>query len=126
MAADRLAGEQVSHDGMTDGIDARPDVAIDTAQVAQIVDFYRQASQVVATASDHLRSHRFGTWVTGADYRELGERFVTMSAVIADRLAEQSVAATRLAEELDRASSAVTSADAEAAHMLRHLGPGSS
>ncbi len=102
----------------------RSPTAIDTEQVGRVVDFYDQAGEVVGAVSEQLRSHRFGSWVVGEEYRELGERFSTMSERIADRLAEQAVAAARLAEELGRAVEIVGAADVDAAGEVRASVPG--
>lgn len=100
---------------------AGPRVTVDVDEIRSVVGFYRAAATVVGDAADRIGADELGEWA-GADYSDMGRRYRDMGRVIADRLAEQSRAARRLADTLDRGVTTLVDTDAEIGDDLRGRG----
>ncbi|RPA12158.1 hypothetical protein [Gordonia sp. OPL2] len=99
-----------------------PGVTVDVDEVRSVVGFYRSASVVVGDAAARIGADELGEWA-GADYAEMGRRYRDMGRVIAERLTEQSRAARRLADALDRGITTLVDTDAEIGDHLREARP---
>ncbi|MDL9938324.1 hypothetical protein QSJ18_16350 [Gordonia sp. ABSL1-1] len=113
------------------------DVAIDVAQVSEVVAFYRRTALVVTAAADDLASHDFGRWgsddpapdtelagAEGVDPVEVrideyaAQRYSSLCSGLVSRLHAHAAAADDLATALHVTAGHLADADLEAATLL--------